>query len=98
MVDPPFANFRSKHRTEPVLQITNCIVADIDAVLMLQVLNIQERQGKFDVQYERQVDDLKSGLELPEWRAFGHPVSHPARLKSIFADSVRNGGHPLFST
>ena len=47
-------------------------MADVDAPLVQQILDVPERQREPDIQHHRQADDLGAGFEVLEWRAFGH--------------------------
>ena len=62
------------------------LVADVDAALVQQVLDVSERKREPDVHHHRQADDLGAGLEVPEGGAFGHPkrlAGRSARLNQI---------------
>ncbi len=58
-----------KERTEPVPPEANRFVADIDAALMQQVLNIPQREREPDVHHRGKPDDLGRCLEVAEWIA-----------------------------
>ena len=66
-------------------------MADIDAALVKQILDIAQRQRKSDVQHHRQTDDLWIAVEVFERIAFRHPQrlrDHPARLNRIPSDTA----------
>ena len=48
----------SKHRTEPVPPETYCLVADVDAALEQNVLDLAPRQWVADIQLHREPDHL----------------------------------------
>lgn len=52
--------------------VPHCLMADVDAPFMEQVLDISERQRKPNVQHHRQADDLWARLEVAEGAAFRH--------------------------
>ncbi len=64
-------------RAESVPPAPHRPVADSDAALVQQVLDVAELRGEPDVLRYGQADDLGRGLEVPEWAASGH---HHARL------------------
>jgi hypothetical protein len=53
-------------------------VADIDAALGQQVLNLAQRRRLSDLHHHRQADNLGRRIEITEW------VSHPTRPKNGF--------------
>src|SRR6056297_1629700 len=61
-----------EHRPKPVPPEPNRLVADLNAALMQQVLDIPKRQRESDVHHHRQADDLGTGLEVLEWVALTH--------------------------
>jgi len=52
----PFPDLGGEHWTEPVPPQTNRLVADIDAALEQQILDLAQRQRVADVQHPRQAD------------------------------------------
>lgn len=65
-------------------------MADFDASLKQQVLDIAKRKRKPDIEHYRQADDLWAGLEVANWAAFYHLeklAGHPARLKLVCSDN-----------
>jgi hypothetical protein len=61
-------------------------VADLDASLMHETLDIPQRQRETDVEHHRQSDDLGAALEVPEGVALGHLArlgDSPILLKDV---------------
>jgi hypothetical protein len=59
-------------------------MADLNAALMQQVLDVAERQRKSDVQHNRQAYDLGPSCKIAKWIRFCHLDmlrNRPARLK-----------------
>src|SRR3954447_22819850 len=52
------ADVTCKQRTEPVPPIAYCLMADVDAALGEQILDVPEAERVFNVQQYRQADDL----------------------------------------
>ena len=69
--DPDLAG---EHRPEPVHPEPHTLMANVDAALMQQVLNIAERQREADIHHHRKLDDLGRCLEVAEWIS-GHGAS-----------------------
>ena len=65
-LDAPLSDLGREHRTEPVPPEPHRLVADIDAPLMEQVLDVTKRQRETDVEHHRQADDLFARLEVLE--------------------------------
>jgi len=73
-------------------------VADLNAALMQQVLDVAQRQRKPDVHRDRQADDLGTGFEAFERGRFGHAPTlrgHPARLNSNPSDKTLKSDETL---
>jgi hypothetical protein len=58
MVNAPLSDLGGKHRTEPVPPETNRFMADVDAALEQQILNLARRQRIPDIHHNREPDDL----------------------------------------
>ena len=56
--DPLPAHIGSEHRAEPVPPVAHRFVADVDASLEQQVLDIPKREREADVHHHHQADDL----------------------------------------
>ena len=75
----PLADLRREHRPEPVPPEPNCLVRDIDASLMEEVLDVSQREREADIHHHRQADDLVRSLEIIKW------ITHRARLENYVA-------------
>lgn len=67
------------------------LMADVDAALVQQILDVSEREWKANLHHHRQADDLRAGLEVAKWRSFGHRWTvrnRPTRLKPDSFDSA----------
>ena len=85
-VDPLLPDLGGEHRSEPVPPEPHRLVANLDAALMQQVLNVPKRQREPHIHHHGQTDDLGRGLEIPERKALGHPErlgDRPALLKNF---------------
>ena len=66
-------------------------MADVDAAFVQQILHVAERQGKPDVEHNRQADDFRAALKALERIRFGHVPTlrgRPARLNWNLSDSA----------
>jgi hypothetical protein len=66
-------------------------VADVDATLMQQVLDVSERKWKANVHHDRQANDLRAAVKVLEGVRFAHAETlrdHPARLNRLPSDSA----------
>jgi hypothetical protein len=57
-------------------------MADLNATLMQQVLDVAERQRETDVQHDCEADNLGAAMKALEWVCFDHDVrlwKRPAR-------------------
>ena len=66
-------------------------VADIDAALMEQVLDVPKRKRKPDIEHHREADDLGAGLEVAEGGSFAHLATlrnRRALLKTVSSDKA----------
>jgi hypothetical protein len=91
LLDTFTADFSGKHWAKSIPPIPHRFVADVDAALVQQVLDIAERKGKANVHHDRQADDLRAGLEVAKWRAFCHSTRlgrRPASLKPVLSDKT----------
>lgn len=86
----PALRLRDRQRT------TDSFVADLDATLVQQILDIAQRQREADVEHHRQTDDLGAGFDIAEGAAFCHSGTLfclPAFLKSFSSDNAHER-HP----
>ena len=89
--DPALPDLRSKHRAEPMPPEPNRFIADLDAALMQQVLDVAERQRETDVQHHRQADNFRATLKALERVRFRHDPKlrdRPARLNRNRSDKA----------
>jgi hypothetical protein len=66
-------------------------MANVDAALVQQVLDIPKRKREPDVHHHRQADDRGGCLEVTKGAAFCHPAKVdgcPARLNQVSSDGV----------
>lgn len=61
-----------EHRANPVPPEQDRLVADVDAALLQQVLDVSQRKWKPDIWHNRQADDLGRRLEIADRVGFGH--------------------------
>jgi hypothetical protein len=89
MMKASFPGRGRKHRAEPVPPVPNRLVADIDAPLEQNILDLSQRQRIADIHRHREADDLGRTVEISEGiahrRRLGMP---PARLKPIYSDNA----------
>ena len=67
-------------------------MADVDAALVQQILDIPEREREPNIHHYRQADDLGARLELTKRAWCVHPRTlRPAghKLKRVFSDTAR---------
>jgi hypothetical protein len=55
---------RGKQRAKSVPPKSNCLMADVDATLVQQILDIPKRKREADVHHHGQADDLWARLEV----------------------------------
>ena len=90
--DPALPDLGRKHWPEALPPEPDRFMADLNAALMQQILDVAERQRETDVQHHRQADDLGTGFEPLEWTVFGHwqtLASTRPRLKPSSSDRAR---------
>ena len=58
MNNAPFSDLRCEHQAEPVPPEANRLVANVDAALKLQILDLTERQRIADAHHYCEADDL----------------------------------------
>ena len=84
-------DFCGEHRAKSVPPIPHRFVADVDAALVQQILNVSERKEKSNVRHHRQANDLRAAVKVLEGGAFCHgsTLRNPlARLKPICSDNA----------
>jgi hypothetical protein len=93
------AVFSGKHRAKSIPPVPHRFVADVDAALMQQILDIAERKGKASVHHNRLANDLRTAVKILEGVRFDHAETlrdHPARLNRYPSDktTVRGANTP----
>ena len=69
----PFApDLGGKHWAKAVPPEPHGFMADLDAPLMQEVLDVAQRERVADIEHHRQADDLGAGLEVAEGGALDH--------------------------
>ena len=86
-VDPALLDLTGEHRAKPMPPKSNSFVADIDAALVKQILDVSQREREPNVEHHREADDLGAGLEVLERGAFGHPKTLAGAAPSLKASS-----------
>jgi len=92
-LDPPLLDLGREHRTETKPPISDRFVANVDAALVEQILNVPKREWEPDVQHHRQANDLRARLEVLEGGMFCHLArlrNRPPRLKPSSSDRATN--------
>ncbi len=91
VLDAFLANFCSKNQAEPVPPVANRFVADVDAALVQQVLDVPERKREANIHHHRQANYFWAAVKILERVAFLHGQTlrnQPARLKAIPSDKT----------
>ena len=76
MMNASFPDRRREHRTEPVPPEPHCFVADINAPLEQEILDLSQRKRITDVHHHREADYLRRTVEITEG------ILHPRRLRN----------------
>ena len=82
-IDPVFTNFCGEHRAKSIPPVPHRFVADVDAALVQQILDVSERKWKSNVEHHSQADYLGAAVEAFEWVCFRHGQrlrNRPTRL------------------
>ena len=69
----------------------DCLIANVDAALVEQILDIPKRQREADVEHHRQADDLGARLEVLKRGKFCHDRTLAGalpRLKASLSDKT----------
>ena len=88
------ADLIREQRAKPVPPKSYRFVADIDAALVQQILDIPERQREPHIEHHCQAGDLRARFEVLEKGAFGHARTLPGalpRLKRSSFDKTETG-------
>ena len=76
MLNAPFADLRGEHRAEPVPPQPYCLMANIDAALEQDILNLAQRQRVANVHHHREANNLGRRVEISKW------IFHPETLRT----------------
>jgi hypothetical protein len=89
LADPFLVDLSGKQRAKSAPSVPYNLVVDVDVALVRQVLDVSEQKWKANAHHDRQTNDHRARLEVPEWRMFCHLQKlsgRPARLKNISSD------------
>ena len=64
MMNTLLSDLRGEHRTKPVPQEPNSILADINATLKQQIFDLSKRERITDVHHHREADHLGRAIEI----------------------------------
>jgi hypothetical protein len=93
VLDTTLANLGSKHWTESIRPEPYRLMADVDAALEHQILDMAQRQRITDVHHRREADDLGRTVEMAE-RIF-HPPKLQTNLTQFKANCSDNVHHVI---
>ena len=65
-IHPLAPEFRREHGTKPIPPVSHRFLADLDASLIEQVLQVARRQWETNVEHRLQADDVWARLEVTE--------------------------------
>ena len=92
MMNASFPDRGGEHRTEPVPPVPNRLVADVDAPLKQEILDLSQRQRIADIHHHREADHLGRAVEITEWIAHRRSLRILARrFKPIYSDNAGRG-------
>ncbi len=78
-----FLDLVGEYYTEAMPREPDSLVADVNAVLMEQILHIPRRQRKTVVKHQGQPENLKAGFEVLEGTTFGHSQTLTSALPRL---------------
>jgi len=79
-----------EHRTEAIPPEPYRLVADVDAPLEQNILDLSQRQRIADIHHHREADHLGRAVEITEWIAHRRTLRIFVRsLKPIYSDNAR---------
>src|SRR4030042_5858811 len=85
-----FSDLFCEHRTEAIPPEPYCLVADVDAPLEQDILDLSQRQWIADIHHHREADHLGRAVEITEGIAHRRRLRILARrLKPIYSDNAR---------
>ena len=86
-----FPNLLGEHRTEAIPPKSSRLVADVDAPLEQNILDLSQRKRIADIHHHRQADHLGRAVEITEGFAHRRRLRNLAkRLKPIYSDNAMN--------
>ena len=97
-LNPFSSDLGGEQRTKSVPPEPHRFVADIDAPLMQQVLDVAQREWEPHIHHYSQADDFRRRLEVLEWVGFGHDWTlrnHPALHKPVSSDTAPIGAKKI---
>ena len=74
-----------------VAAVVHRLVANRDATLMKQILDVAKGEREPHVEHHCQADHFRAGFEIAEGGAFGHPLrlgGRPAPINGLSSDSA----------
>jgi hypothetical protein len=71
-----------EQRAEPIPPQPHRLVANVDAALEEQILNVAQRQRKADLHHDQQPDHLRRRMKIAE-RILGSQLAHPRRIAAL---------------
>jgi hypothetical protein len=80
---PPLSDLGSKHRTKPVPPKPDRLMADVDAALGQEILDVAQRQRVLHVHHHDQTDHFWRAVEIPERVAHGLKLPQPNTARKI---------------
>jgi hypothetical protein len=89
MMKAPLPDLVGEHRTEAIPPEPHRLVADIDAPLEQEILDLPQRQRIADIHHHREADHFGRTVEIAEGIAHRRRLSILARrLKPIYSDNA----------
>ena len=97
MMKVSFPDLVGEHRTEPIPPVPNRLVADVDAPLEQDILDLSQRQWIADIHHHREADHLGRAVEITVGIAHRRRLRNLARwLKPIYSDNAGASAAPKF--
>jgi hypothetical protein len=97
MMNASFSDLAGEYRTEPVPPEPNRLVADIDAPLEQEILDLSQRKRITDVHHHREADYLRRTVEVMEGILHRRRLRNLARrLKPIYSDKAGKSAEGIF--
>lgn len=80
LLDPSLSDLRSEHRSEPIPQEPECLMADVNAVLVKQVPYFSPRTHGMDAQHHGKPDGLRTRLEVSKRTVLRHRLTQAGTM------------------